>query len=78
MLGEFKDIDERGRLILELEANNFGTELDAKYFKEGYVEKDDGALKPPGFFQNLASGGKLQGEWEEKIKNSRNNNNNKK
>jgi hypothetical protein len=69
MLGEFKEVDERGRLIFELEANNYGKELDAKYFKEGYVEKADD-LKPPGFFQNLFSGGRLQSEWEEKIKNS--------
>ena len=41
--------------------------MKAKYFNEGYVEEEDG-LKPPGFWQNLLSGGKLQSEWEEKIK----------
>ncbi len=67
MLGEFKGVDERGALQFELEANNYGKELESVNFLDGQVDKF-GDLKPPGFFANLASGGKLQSEWDEKIK----------
>ena len=73
MLGEFKEIDENGKMIFELEANNLvdsegnSIQTKAKYFRDGYVEvKDD--LSPPGFWGNLVSGGRLQGEWEAKIR----------
>jgi hypothetical protein len=72
MLGEFKEIDADGKMIFELEANNLvdsegnSIQTKAKYFRDGYVEvKDD--LSPPGFWGNLISGGRLQGEWEAKI-----------
>lgn len=70
-LGEYKRTDENGRMIFELEANNLtdkdGTskQTKAKYFTDGYVE-DANADKAPGFWQNLASGGKLQSEWDER------------
>ena len=73
MLGEFKEIDADGKMIFELEANNLvdsegnSIQTKAKYFRDGYVEvKDD--LSPPGFWGNLVSGGRLQGEWEAKIR----------
>jgi hypothetical protein len=50
-------------MIFELEANNFGKETNARYFTDGYVEEEN-ADSPPGFWQNLASGGRLQTEWE--------------
>lgn len=70
-LGEYKRTDESGRMIFELEANNFSDEkgnpkqTQAKYFNEGYVGEDF-ADKPPGFWSNLISGGKLQREWDER------------
>lgn len=70
-LGEYKRTDETGRMIFELEANNLtdkdGTskQTKAKYFIDGYVE-DSATEKAPGFWQNLASGGKLQTEWDER------------
>lgn len=76
MLGEFKEIDEQGRMIFELEANNLvdsegnSIQTKAKYFRDGYVEEKND-LSPPGFWGNLVSGGRLQGEWEEKIKASK-------
>jgi len=74
-LGEFKRIDENGKMFFELEANNFadssGNSLQtkAKYFNDGWVESDQSDLSDaPGFFQNLLSGGKLQSDWEEKLR----------
>lgn len=69
-LGEYKRTDESGRMIFELEANNFSDEdgnsrqLKGKYFTDGYVE-DDFKEKPPGFWANLLSGGELQRKWDE-------------
>lgn len=71
-LGEYKRTDENGRMIFELEANNFAdadgnpNQLKAKYFMDGYVAEDEN--KPPGFWGNLLSGGRLQREWEDKLK----------
>ena len=70
-LGEFKRIDETGKMFFELDANNYvdsegvSIQTKAKYFNEGWVESKDieGA---PGFWENLLSGGRLQTEWEEK------------
>jgi hypothetical protein len=59
------EVDENGKMIFELEANNFGGETKAKYFTDGYVEEKN-EDSPPGFWQNLASGGRLQTEWEER------------
>ena len=76
MLGEFKEIDENGKMIFELEANNLvdsegnSIQAKAKYFTDGYVEERND-LSPPGFWGNLMSGGKLQGEWEAKIRASK-------
>ena len=72
MLGEFKEIDENGKMIFELEANNLvdsegnSIQTKAKYFRDGYVEEKSD-MSPPGFWGNLLSGGRLQGEWEAKI-----------
>jgi protein-L-isoaspartate O-methyltransferase len=68
-LGEYKGTDENGKMMFELEANNLTDEngvskqTKAKYFTEGYVESDFEA-PPPGFWANLASGGKLQASWD--------------
>lgn len=73
MLGEYKETDENGRMIFELEANNYVDsdgkiiQTKAKYFTDGYVE-DDFEVKPPGFFANLLSGGKLQAQWDEQFR----------
>lgn len=73
MLGEFKEIDENGKMMFELEANNLvdsegnSIQTKAKYFRDGYVE-ERGDIAPPGFWGNLISGGRLQGEWEAKIR----------
>ena len=72
-LGEYRGTDETGRMIFELEANNMidsdGNMLQtsAKYFEDGYVPGGSGDFenKPPGFWQNLASGGRLQQEWDQ-------------
>lgn len=73
-LGEFDRMDpETGKMFFKLEANNFADsegnsmQTKAKYFTDGYVE-EDAELSPPNFFANLMSGGKLQAEWEQKIK----------
>lgn len=65
-LGEFKEIDESGKAIFELEANNFLKETDGKFFERGYVEGSDDDIGAPGFFENLLSGGKAMREWEKK------------
>lgn len=66
-LGEYKETDENGRMIFELEANNFLGELKGKNFKDGWVESSEDAIeRPPGFFQNLLSGGKLMEEWDQR------------
>mmetsp|Transcript_24744 Transcript_24744/g.41249 ORF Transcript_24744/g.41249 Transcript_24744/m.41249 type:complete len:149 (-) Transcript_24744:619-1065(-) len=68
-LGEYKGTDESGRMLFELEANNLVDsdgevrQTKGKFFNEGYVESDF-KTKPPGFWQNLVSGGKLQEEWD--------------
>jgi hypothetical protein len=72
MLGEVKEIDKDGKMIFELEANNLvdsegnSIQTKAKYFRDGYVEEKSD-MSPPGFWGNLVSGGRLQGEWEAKI-----------
>jgi len=69
-LGEFKRW-EGTKAIFELEANNLvdkeGNSLQtkAKYFLDGYVEAE--GEKPPGFLDNLLSGGKKMEEWSERI-----------
>ena len=73
-LGEYKRTDENGRMFFELEANNFvdaeGNSMQTKqrYFTDGYVDDRDEGNKPPGFFQNLLSGGRLQEDWERSLK----------
>lgn len=37
----------------------------AKYFRDGYVNVE--GENPPGFFENLFSGGKKMEEWSERI-----------
>ena len=70
-LGEFKEIDDRGRAIFELEANNLvdteGNVIQtrAKFFESGHVEDSEEDIKAPGFFENLLSGGKAMQQWEE-------------
>eukprot|EP00596_Hydrurales_sp_CCMP1899_P001811 CAMPEP_0119035194 /NCGR_PEP_ID=MMETSP1177-20130426/2141_1 /TAXON_ID=2985 /ORGANISM="Ochromonas sp, Strain CCMP1899" /LENGTH=107 /DNA_ID=CAMNT_0006993161 /DNA_START=218 /DNA_END=541 /DNA_ORIENTATION=- len=77
MLGEFRGMDENGKMMFELEANNLvdseGNSLQTKkkYFRDGYVEEKND-MSPPGFWSNLISGGKLQGEWEAKILSNKN------
>lgn len=76
-LGEYKETDENGRMIFELEANNYVDskgnvkQTQARFFTDGYIE-DEFNERPPGFWANLMSGGKLQGEWDKKNSNSRN------
>jgi hypothetical protein len=66
-LGEYKETDENGKMFFELEANNFLGELKGKNFVDGWVEDSTTtADKPPGFFENLLSGGKLMEEWDKK------------
>lgn len=71
-LGEYKGTDEKGKMFFELEANNLvdssGNDIQtrAKFFNDGWVEGSDEEIKPPGFFQNLVSGGKLMEEWDQK------------
>ena len=70
-LGEFKEIDDRGRAIFELEANNLvdaeGNVIQtrAKFFESGYTAGSEEDIKAPGFFENLLSGGKAMQQWEE-------------
>lgn len=76
-LGEFDRMDENGKMFFKLEANNFADnegnskQTKAKYFLDGYVE-DDGDDKPPGFFENLISGGQKQTDWETRMKKKNN------
>ena len=71
-LGEFKEIDEDGKAIFELEANNFKDsegnviQTRAKFFENGYVEGSEEDIKAPSFFENLVSGGKAMRDWEER------------
>lgn len=71
MLGEYKETDESGRMIFELEANNLtdkdgnSKQMQAKFFNDGYVGNDF-ENEPPKFWANLISGGKLQEEWDQK------------
>ena len=68
-LGEYKGTDENGKMMFELDANKFnGGYPGGQYVESGYVEETDDGIKPPGFWQNLISGGKMQGEYEEKLK----------
>jgi hypothetical protein len=68
-LGEYKRTDENGKMYFELEANNLTDEkgnpkqLKGKYFNDGYTGEDF-EIKPPGFWENLMSGGKLQSDWD--------------
>lgn len=76
-LGEYERTDENGKMFFKLEANNAYDEdgnsiqTRAKYFTDGYV--DDEIDKPPGFFENLFSGGKKQGEWESRLRQNQTN-----
>lgn len=71
-LGEFKEIDEDGKAIFELEANNFKDsegnviQTRAKFFENGYVEGSEEDIKAPSFFENLISGGQAMRDWEER------------
>lgn len=68
-LGEYKSTDENGRMFFELDANKFnGGVPSGKYVESGYVDEKNDEVKPPGFWQNLISGGKLQSEYEDKLK----------
>lgn len=74
-LGEYDYTDDSGRMFFKLEANRAYDEkgnsmqLKQKYFESGYVEdSSEGNAKPPGFFANLLSGGRLQTEWENSLK----------
>jgi hypothetical protein len=72
LLGEFEKFDENGRAIFKLEANNLvdskgeSIQARAKFFNDGWTEDSDESIKPPGFLENLLSGGRLQSEWDEK------------
>ncbi len=74
-LGEYERTDENGKMFFKLEANNAYDEngnsiqTKGKYFLDGYV--DDEIDKPPGFFENLLTGGKKQSEWESRINESK-------
>lgn len=74
-LGEYKYTDERGTAFFELEGNNLidsegnSVQMKAKFFENGWTEDSKDALgagkdKPPGFFENLFSGGTKQTEWD--------------
>ncbi len=71
-LGEYKGTDpETGKMMFELEANNLvdskGNDIQqrGKFFKDGWTENSENSIpQPPGFFQNLLSGGKLMEEWD--------------
>jgi len=71
MLGEFEKFEDN-KAIFKLEANNLvdseGNVIQtrAKFFENGWVEDGADSIKPPGFFANLVSGGKLQEEWDNK------------
>ena len=73
-LGDYKGTDENGKMFFELEANNLvdgqGNDIQTRgrFFKDGWVEGTDDDMKPPGFFANLLSNGKLQQEWDEKYR----------
>ena len=73
VLGEYKETDENGKMLFELEANNFsdkdGNSLQSKapFFENGY-EGDRFEESPPNFWKNLLSGGRLQAEWENRAK----------
>ena len=57
------------KAMFELEANNFsdkdGNVRRGKYLEDGYVDSADGD-KPPDFFTNLLSGGKLQRDFDDR------------
>ncbi|KAL1526810.1 hypothetical protein AB1Y20_015503 [Prymnesium parvum] len=53
-------------LQFELEANNFDLDARGKYFDDGYIEQD--GEQGPSFFENLMSGGKLQREYDERMR----------
>jgi len=72
MLGDLKKVNldkpesEGGAALqFELEANNFDLDDRGTYFDDGYVEESSGG---PNFFENLMSGGKLQREYDEKLR----------
>ena len=68
-LGEYKSTDENGRMFFELDANKFnGGVPSGKYVDSGYVDEKDDKDQPPGFWKNLISGGKLQTEYENRLK----------
>ena len=68
-LGEYKSTDENGKMFFELDANKFnGGVPSGKYVDSGYVDEKNDEIKPPGFWQNLISGGKLQSEYENKLR----------
>ena len=64
-LGEYKGTDDNGKMMFELEANNLDLQRTARCFNDGWVEGEDSEIPPPpGFFENLLSGGKLQEQWD--------------
>jgi len=72
LLGEFEKFDEKGTALFKLEANNLVDskgeiiQTRAKFFNEGWTEASEQAIKPPGFLENLLSGGRLMEEWDSK------------
>ena len=72
LLGEFEKFDEKGTALFKLEANNLvdskgeTIQTRAKFFNEGWTEASEQAIKPPGFLENLLSGGRLMEEWDSK------------
>ena len=78
VLGEYKGTDPAtGKMFFELEANNLvdaegkDVQMKGKFFKDGWVEGSTESIDPPGFFQNLLSGGKLMAEWDSKNRKSK-------
>lgn len=70
-LGEYKGMD-GNTAMFELEANNFedkdGNVRKGRYFEDGYVDDPAGGDAPPGFLENLLSGGQLQREYDERTR----------
>merc|ERR1719379_290283 len=57
-------------LQFELEANNFDLNTRGKYFDNGSTGTST-TYDNPGFFENLMSGGKLQREYDERMRQKR-------
>ena len=57
-------------LQFELEANNFDLNSRGSFFDSGWTG-DEAGEEGPGFFENLMSGGKLQREYDERMRKRR-------